>query len=161
MSVVIYPGSFDPFTSGHTRVVRRACRVFDKVVIAVAEMSYKEAMFSLDERIAFARDAVSGLEKCEIIAYNTLTVELARKHNAAAILRGLRAVSDYEYEAQVAAANKHLDDSIETVFMMADPDLAFVSSSAVKQIAAAGGRITGLVSPMVEKAILARYFPGV
>jgi pantetheine-phosphate adenylyltransferase len=138
---------------GHARVAERSCRLFDKVIIAVAGDTYKNSMFSLDERMEFVRDAVSGLVKCEIVAYNSLTVELARQYGASAILRGLRGVSDYEYEAQVAAANKHLDEGIETVFLMADADIAFVSSSAVKQMAAAGGRITGLVTPMVEKRL--------
>ncbi len=156
MSVVIFPGSFDPFTSGHADLARRACGVFDRVIIAVAEHNYKDSMFSLDERMSFAREAVSGLANCEVIAYNTLTVKLAKELGASAILRGLRGVSDCEYEFQVASANKYLDDSIETVFMMADPRTAFVSSSAVKQMAAAGGRISGLVSAKVEEAILAK-----
>ena len=160
MSIAVYPGSFDPFTVGHLDIAERACRLFDRVVIAVARQNYKNTMFSLDERQAFIRDATAHLPNCEIEAYNALTVELARKVGAKAIIRGLRAISDYEYEMQVAAINKHLDEGIETVFMMAYAEYTFISSTMIKQVCATGGKITGFVSPMVEAAMRKRLLTG-
>lgn len=156
MNTAIYPGSFDPVTVGHLHIAERACHLFDRVVIGVAELNYKSAWFSLDERVAFIQDAISHLPNCEIAVYDTLTVDLAKKYSANIIIRGLRAVSDYEYEMQVAAINKFLDDSVETVFLMANSDYSFISSTMIKQVSDAGGQITGLVTDMVEKALKAR-----
>lgn len=158
MSIAVYPGSFDPVTIGHLHIAERACRLFDLVVVAVAEKTYKNTLFSLEERIAFVEDAVAHLPNCEIVTYNALTVDLARKYDACAIIRGLRAISDYEYEMQVAAINKHLDEGIETVFLMANSDYTFISSSMIKQVSSTGGKITGLVTPMVEAAMRKRLF---
>ena len=160
MSKAIYPGSFDPFTVGHLHIAERACRLFDRLVIAVAEQNYKNTLFSTEERIAFIRDAISHLPNCDIEIYQDLTVKLARQCGADAIIRGLRAISDYEYEMQVAAINKHLDDGIETVFLMANADYTFISSSMIKQVCRAGGNITGLITPMVESAMRKKLFAG-
>ena len=160
MSIAVYPGSFDPFTVGHQNIAERACRLFDKVVIAVARQNYKNTLFGLEERKAFIKDAVSHLPNIEISVYNALTVEVAKKTGASAIIRGLRAISDYEYEMQVAAINKHLDDSIETIFLMANAEYTFISSSMIKQVCGTGGKITGFVTPMVEAAMRKKLLKG-
>ena len=160
MSIAIYTGSFDPVTVGHIHIAERASRLFSKVIIAIAVQNYKNSLFDLDERKAFLADAVTHLPNCEIVVYNELTVEVARSYGANAIVRGLRAISDYEYEMQVAAINKYLDDGIETVFLMAGAEYSFISSSTIKQVGRAGGKITGLVTPMVEKAINKKFFDG-
>ena len=160
MRIAIYPGSFDPVTKGHSYIAERASRVFDKVLIAVAEQNYKSSLFSLEERMAFVADSVSHLHNCETVSYEGLTVELARKLGACAIIRGLRAISDYEYEMQVAAINKHLDEGIETVFFMSSADYSFISSTVIKQVSNTGAKISGLVTPMVEEALRKRLFEG-
>ena len=160
MSIAVYPGSFDPFTVGHLHIAERACRLFDRLVIAVADQNYKNTLFDLEERKFFVRDAVAHLPNCEIAVYKDLTVTFARQYGANAIIRGLRAISDYEYEMQVAAINKYLDDGIETVFLMANADYTFISSSMIKQICVTGGKITGLVTPLVETAMRDRLFEG-
>jgi len=158
MSIAIYPGSFDPVTVGHLHIAERACRLFDRVIIAVADQNYKSSLFNLEERKAFIADAVAHLPNCSIDVYNALTVDFAKKHGANAIIRGLRAISDYEYEMQIATINKYLDDSIETVFLLSGPEYSFISSSMIKQVGRTGAKITGLVTPMVEKAINSRLF---
>ena len=158
MSIAIYPGSFDPVTIGHIHIAERACRLFDQVIIAVADQNYKNSLFSLEERMVFIADAVSHLSNCRIDVYSELTVVFAKKHGANAIIRGLRAISDYEYEMQVAAINKYLDDSVETVFLMSSAEYSFISSSMIKQVGRTGGKISELVTPMVEKAINNRLF---
>ena len=158
MTIAVYPGSFDPVTVGHVHIAERASRLFDRIVIAVADQNYKNALFSLEERQAFVTDAVSHLTNCEIVTYSALTVELARQQGACAIIRGLRAISDYEYEMQVAAINKYLDEGVETIFLMAYADYSFISSSMIKQVSSTGGNITGLVTPMVEAALRKRLF---
>ena len=160
MNIAIYPGSFDPLTVGHLHIAERASRIFDRLIIAVAEQNYKSSLFTLEERMAFVEDAVSHLPNCETVSYEGLTVELARKCGACAIIRGLRAVSDYEYEMQVAAINKHLDEGVETVFLMSSADYSFISSTMIKQVSRTGANITGLVTPMVEIALRKRLFEG-
>ncbi|MCL1804611.1 MAG: pantetheine-phosphate adenylyltransferase [Clostridiales bacterium] len=158
MSKAIYPGSFDPVTVGHLHIAERACRLFDQVIIAVADQNYKNSLFDLEERKAFIADAVAHLPNCSIDVYSALTVDFAKKHGANAIIRGLRAISDYEYEMQIATINKYLDDSIETVFLLSGPEYSFISSSMIKQVGRTGAKITGLVTPMVEEAIKNRLF---
>ena len=160
MSVAIYPGSFDPITIGHIRIAERACRLFDQVIIAVADQTYKQTLFSLDERKAFAEDAVAGLPGCRIMTFGGLTVELARATGAGVIIRGLRAISDYEYEMQVSSINKYLDNWIETVFLLSDSEYPFISSSMIKQVGRSGAKLAGLVTPMVEAAIRKKVFEG-
>ena len=158
MRIAIYPGSFDPVTVGHLHIAERACRLFDKVVIAISDQNYKHALFSIDERKTFLADAVSHLPNCSIADYSGLTVDFARMQGANAIIRGLRAISDYEYEMQIAAINKHLDEGVETVFLMAGSEYTYISSSMIKQVGTAGGKITGLVTPAVEIAIKRKLF---
>ena len=159
MSIAIYPGSFDPVTIGHQHIAERACRLFDQVIIAVADQNYKSSLFSLEERKDFLSDAIAHLKNCRIEVYSDLTVDFAKAHGAAAIIRGLRAISDYEYEMQVAAINKYLNDGIETVFLMSNAEYSFISSSMIKQVGRAGGEIAGLVTPKVERALRERL-PG-
>jgi len=158
MSIAIYPGSFDPVTIGHIHIAERACRLFDRVVIALAGQNYKNSLFNIEERKAFIDDATAHLSNCSSTVYKNLTIDLARQMGACAIIRGLRAISDYEYEMQVAAINKYLDEGIETVFLMAYADYTFISSSMIKQVCSTGGNISGLVTPMVEEAMIKRLF---
>lgn len=160
MSKAIYPGSFDPVTVGHLHIAERACRLFDEVIIAVADQNYKNSLFSLEERKAFLADAIAHLPNCTIDVYSALTVDFARKHGAQAIIRGLRAISDYEYEMQVAAINKYLDEGVETVFLMSSSEYSFISSSMIKLVGSTGGKIAGLVTPKVEKAIREKLVEG-
>ena len=153
MRIAIYPGSFDPVTIGHLHIAQRACRLFDRVVIAISDQNYKLSLFTIEERKAFLSDAVAHLPNCSIADYSGLTVDFAREQGANAIIRGLRAISDYEYEMQIAAINKHLDEGVETIFLMAGSEYTYISSSMIKQVGTAGGRITGLVTPMVDQAI--------
>ena len=153
MSIAIYPGSFDPVTIGHRHIAERACRLFDQVIIAIADQNYKNTLFTLEERKGFVSDTIAHLPNCRIEVYNALTVDFAREHGASVIIRGLRAISDYEYEMQVAAINKYLDEGIETVFLMSNAEYSFISSSMIKQVGGTGGKIDGLVTPRVEKAI--------
>ena len=156
MSIAIYPGSFDPLTLGHVNIIHRSCRVFDKVIVAVAAETYKDCMFSADERLDFVADAIAGLDNCEAAIYDGLTADFAAKCAATVIVRGLRGASDYEYEATIASVNKHLDEGIETVFLNCDSRYAFISSSVIKSLSKAGGSISGLTTPMVESAICAK-----
>ena len=153
MKVAVYPGSFDPITKGHIHIAERACRIFDLVVIGIADQNYKSTLFSLEERKALAEASVAHLPGCKVVTFDGLTVDLARSNGANIIIRGLRAVSDYEYEMQIAAINKYLDREMETVFLMSDAEYSFVSSSMIKQAGRSGANISGLVSPSVELAI--------
>ena len=153
---VMYPGTFDPITLGHEDLVRRACRLFDKVVLAVAANPGKEPMFSLDERVDMARNALEEFDNVEVMGYEGLTVEFARQHGLQGILRGLRAVSDFEYEFQLANMNRHLTDEVETVFLTPTEKYTFISSSLVREIASMGGDIGEFVSPLVKQALMER-----
>jgi len=160
MSIAIYPGSFDPMTKGHIHIAERACRIFDQVVIGVAVPNYKTSMFSLEERLEFLKEGTAHIPNCRVQVFDCLTVEFAKSVGATAIIRGLRAISDYEYEMQVAAINKYLDEGIETVFLLANSEYSFLSSSIIKQVVRAGGQVTGLVTPKVEEALTAKFRAG-
>ncbi len=151
--VAIYPGSFDPITNGHLDVVRRAARLYDRVLIAVAEDTDKTSLFTLDERIALVRQTVRGLRNVSVEGFSGLLVKFARRKRAAVIVRGLRAVSDFEYELQLALFNREMDSKIETIFLTPKQDLAFVSSRMVKQIAMLGGQVNGFVPQAVKQAL--------
>lgn len=153
MQVAICPGSFDPITVGHLDVIERAAKLYDKVVIGVAQDANKKPLFSLEDRVKFISNSVSKLENVEVEAFDSLLVQFARKYKARTIIKGLRAVSDFELEFQMAQLNHYLDSSIETVFMMASPKYAYLSSSAVKEIASYGGSVEGLVTTEVEIAL--------
>ena len=149
----IYPGTFDPITNGHSDLVHRAAACFDRVLIAVAGSSAKTTRFSLDERVALAREATRDMANVEIESFDGLLVEFARKRGAQVILRGLRAVSDFEYEFQLASMNRKLAPGIETMFLTPDEGYTFISSSLVREIAALGGDVGGFVHPAVEAAL--------
>jgi len=149
----IYPGTFDPVTHGHTDLVGRAARVFDRVIVAIAESPQKAPLFSLEERIAMARSDLADLDNVEVVGFDNLLIEFARDCGANVLVRGLRAVSDFEYEFQLASMNRHLNESIETLFMTPDENFSFISSSLVKEIARLGGDVSSFVSPEVEQAL--------
>lgn len=153
----MYPGTFDPITLGHEDLVKRAVRVFDKVVVAIAaDPGSKEPMFSIDERVELARTALAGNDNVEVRRYGGLTVDFARENDLSVIVRGLRAVADFEYEFQLATMNRHLTEEVETVFLTPTDKYTFISSTLVREIATLGGDITEFVSPTVKKALLAK-----
>jgi len=153
----IYPGTFDPITLGHVDVVRRGLKLFDRLVIGVASNPNKQPMFDLDTRLAMVREVFAGDERIEAVAFSGLLVGLAREQKARAILRGLRAASDFEYEFQMATMNRRLDESIETAFVMAREDYTFVSSRFIREISSMGGDVSELVPeivlPYLEKRV--------
>ena len=151
--IAFYPGTFDPITNGHTDLVRRACRIFDGVVIAVAANPEKQPMFALDERVDLAREVLSDVKGVKIIGFDNLLVDSVRENGAQVILRGLRAVSDFEYEFQMAGMNRRLADDIETVFMTPSERDTFISASLVKQIATLGGDVAEFVDTRVVAAL--------
>jgi pantetheine-phosphate adenylyltransferase len=153
MRTVIYPGSFDPLTNGHLDVIRRAARLFDRVVVAVAENDSKHPLFTLAERTALVARTVRTLPKVETDAFDGLLVEYAARRKACAVIRGLRAVSDFEFEFQLALMNRKLNENIETIFMMPKDTYTFLSSRIVKEIARLGGDVSAFVPPHVQKAL--------
>lgn len=157
MSVTaLYPGTFDPITTGHTDLVRRATRVFDKVIVAIAANPAKKPLFSLDERVDMARTVLADLPGVSVVGFDTLLIDCVRQHKARVILRGLRAVSDFEYEFQLAGMNRHLDPEVETVFMTPSDHEMFVSASLIKEIASLGGDISPFVHARVMQALRAK-----
>lgn len=157
MKVAIYPGSFDPITFGHIDIVERAASLFDQVVIGVAESKSKNPLFSTDERLDLINEVFSGNSKIRAIGYSKkLTVDLARENNAIAIIRGLRAVADFEYEFQLATMNRSLAPDIESIFLTPKESLIYVSSSLIKEICDLKGDISKFVHPSVEQALKAK-----
>lgn len=154
--VAIYPGSFDPLTTGHVNVINRSLRIFNKVIVAVATNKRKDALFSVDERLDLIREQFTD-RNVEADAFDDLLIRYAQRRDIHVIIRGLRAVSDFEYELQMANMNRKLDDSIETVFMMAEESDFYVSSSLVKEVASYGGDVAATVPPHVEEALRAKY----
>jgi len=146
----IYPGTFDPVTNGHVDIIRRACKMFDKIIVAVADNKDKKTMFKLDKRVEMMKKATGAFKKVEVKSFNTLLVDFAKKENAKIIIRGLRAVSDFEYELQMGYANKSLDNEIDTIYLMPNLNNAFISSSVVRSIL----KYRGNVSHLVPKEIL-------
>lgn len=157
MAIALYPGTFDPITLGHIDLIERARRLFDHVVVAVAENPVKEPLFNLDERVALIEMVTGDLTRISVVGFDNLLVECVREHQASVILRGLRAVSDFEYEFQLAAMNRHLDPGIETAFLAPAEQYAFLSSSLVKEVASLGGDVSEFV-PLVVKQALADKF---
>src|SRR5213080_2314896 len=158
----VYPGTFDPITNGHTDIIRRALHVFDHLVIGVARNDAKGPLFSTDERVEIVRDEMNHLDngggdRIEVRAFDTLLMHFAESVGASVIVRGLRAVSDFEYELQMASINARLNPNIETVFLMASDRYQFISSRFVKEIGALGGDITHFVSPRVAARLLDRF----
>jgi pantetheine-phosphate adenylyltransferase len=154
--IAIYPGTFDPITNGHSDLVQRAAKLFDKIILAVAANPNKAPFFSLEERMAFAQAALADIKNIEICGFDTLLVEFAQENNAQVILRGLRAVSDFEYEFQLASMNRRLAPEIETLFLTPAEQYTYISSSLVREVAALGGDISGFVHKNVEAALAKR-----
>lgn len=154
MKTVVCPGTFDPVTNGHLDVIFRAARMCDKVIVGVAKESNKNLRFSITQRIEFIRAETEKKNSIIVESFDSLVVKFAMKHNASAIVRGLRAVTDFEHEFQMAQLNMRLAEDIETIFIMASPEFAYLSSSAVKEIARYGGNIKNMVPKMVEKHLV-------
>lgn len=152
----LYPGTFDPVTRGHEDIMRRAASMFDTLVVAVAENPAKKPMFDIKDRIQFIETVLQYVPNVEVIGYTGLTIELAKKHECCAMIRGLRGVTDFEYELHIANVNHHLAADIETVFLMSKPEYSFISSSAVRGLAAYDADIDALVHPFVSFAIKMR-----
>jgi pantetheine-phosphate adenylyltransferase len=152
-SGALYPGTFDPFTNGHEEIVRRISKTFGRVVVAVAVSSRKQPLFDLNERISLIQGVVGDLADVEVIGYEGLTVEVVCQNDTGVIVRGLRAVSDFEYEFQLATMNRHLEAEVETVFMTPTEKFTFVSSTLVREIAAMGGDVSKFVHPQVDAAL--------
>jgi pantetheine-phosphate adenylyltransferase len=146
----MYPGTFDPITNGHHDLIRRAASIFDRVFVAIAENPNKTPMFPMKKRIELAQRVVHDLPNVEVVGYSGLTVEFARKHTVSVIVRGLRAVSDFEFEFQLANMSRHLAREIETVFLTPQEQFTFISSTLVREIAVLGGDVGEFVHPIVE-----------
>lgn len=156
MRTVIYPGSFDPLTNGHLDVVQRAAKLFDRVILAVAKNDSKNPLFTLQERRTLAAACVKHLPNVEVDAFDGLLVDYVEARSAQAIIRGLRAVSDFEFEFQLALMNRKLNERIETIFMMPKDTYTFLSSRIVKEIAHLGGNVSAFVPPEIESALKAK-----
>jgi pantetheine-phosphate adenylyltransferase len=152
MLVAVYPGTFDPITNGHVDIVRRALALFDRVVVAVADNVRKAPLFSLEQRQGMIRASVGDEPRVEVDSFDGLLVEYAKKRQARVIIRGLRAIADFEYEFQFAHMNRHLAPGVETVFLMTSEESFYVSSSLVKEVATMGGDITRIAPPAVVEA---------
>lgn len=157
MRLAIYPGTFDPVTNGHLDLVARGLSIFDEIIIAVAPSSKKCPLFTLEERLGLIRESVKDYDRVRIEAFNGLLVDYARIKKGVAIIRGLRAVSDFEYELQVALMNRRLDLNIETVFMMPSEEFSYLTSTIVKEVASFGGSVKGLVPEVVEHALMEKF----
>jgi pantetheine-phosphate adenylyltransferase len=146
----VYPGTFDPITNGHHDLVRRAASVFERVIVAIAGNPNKTPMFSLEQRIDLARRVLADVRNVEVVGYTGLTVDFARQHNVHVVVRGLRAVSDFEFEFQLATMSRHLWRELETVFLTPQEQFTFISSTLVREIAAFGGDVSEFVHPIVQ-----------
>ncbi len=157
MKTVIYPGTFDPITNGHTDLVERACRLFDKVIVAVAASNRKGPLFTLEERVSLANQALSHLKNIEVCGFDILLVNFAKQKKACGVLRGLRAVSDFEYEFQLANMNRAIEPEVESLFLTPADHLSYISSSLVKEIGSLGGDVSKFVHPIVVQALNKKY----
>ncbi len=153
----VYPGTFDPVTNGHIDLIQRSALLFDHVIVAILQNADKAPLFTLEERVEMLEAAVEDHKNVSVTTFGGLLVDFARKNKASVIVRGIRAVSDYEYELQMAMMNRRLSPELETVFMMPAEAYSYLSSRLVKEISQFGGSIKGLVPPLVEKRLKARY----
>ncbi|MCC7355819.1 MAG: pantetheine-phosphate adenylyltransferase [Anaerolineae bacterium] len=153
MTIAIYPGTFDPVHYGHIDIAARAASLFDQVIVGVYDRPAKSLLFSTEERVAMCRDALQGHANVQVLPYRSLTVEFAREQHATAIVRGLRVISDFEFEFQMALTNKTLAPEIEFVCLMTSLQNAFLSASILKEVAALGGDISGMTTPFVQKMV--------
>ncbi|MBV1869422.1 MAG: pantetheine-phosphate adenylyltransferase [Gammaproteobacteria bacterium] len=154
---ILYPGTFDPFTNGHMDLVERASRVFDEVIVAIAASSRKNPVFTLEQRVNLASGVLGHLDNVEICGFDKLLAHLAEEKKANVLLRGIRAVSDFEYEFQLANMNRQLAPDVESVFLTPADHLSYISSSLVKEIASLDGDISKFVPPLVHEALIARF----
>jgi len=152
----VYPGTFDPITCGHYDLIQRAARFYDRLVIAVADNRNKSSLFTLEERVALAKEVTAELPNVEVVGFSGLLVDFVKELNGHVLLRGLRAVSDFEYEFQLASMNRKLAPEVETMFMTPAEQYAFISSSLVREISALGGDVSEFVHPVVGKALKAK-----
>lgn len=160
MKIFVYPGTFDPFTKGHVDIARRAVSICDKLYVSILTNSTKSVTFDVEERVKMAQISLSGIQNIEVEAFDGLLVDYFKVKNASAIVRGLRSESDFRYEAEIAAANKLLLPEFESVLLPCRMDLAFTSSSIVKEVASYGGNISGMVSKGVAEIILKKLYDG-
>ena len=156
-NIAIYAGTFDPITYGHTDLIERASRIFDKVIVAVADSSRKKPLFSLAERTSLAKEALANFKNVEILGFDSLLIDFAKQHEANVIIRGLRAVADFDYEFQLATMNRFMNQEIETLFLMPAEKYMYVSSSMVREIAMLHGDVTGFVPACVNEALKNKF----
>ena len=159
MRTAIYPGSFDPLTNGHLDVIQRAAKLFDRVIVAVAQNDSKQPLFTLAERLALVKAAIQHLPHVEADSFDGLLIEYAARQKAQAVVRGLRAVSDFEFEFQLALMNRKLNENVEAIFMMPKDTYTFLSSRIVKEIARLGGDVSSFVPPHVQTALIRKLKP--
>ncbi|VYT75414.1 Phosphopantetheine adenylyltransferase [Clostridium tertium] len=157
MNIAIYPGSFDPVTNGHLDIIDRGAKIYDKLIVAVLVNVDKKCLFSIDERVELIKRVTKDLDNVEVLSFEGLLVDFARLHNSKVILKGLRTMSDFEYEFQMALMNSKLNPDIETVFMMTSSAYSYVSSSSVKQVAKFGGSINGLVPEELIDEVMDKF----
>lgn len=159
MRRALYPGSFDPITNGHLDVLQRAAGLFDELVVAVARDNAKQSLFTLDERVALLQEATQHIPNLRVLPFQGLLVDFARQEGAMALVRGLRAVSDFEFEMQLALMNRKLEPNLEILFLMPREELTYISSRLVKEISRLGGNVTQFVPPNVAAALQQKHFP--
>ncbi len=157
MNTVVYPGTFDPITNGHTNLIERAAKLFDRIIIAVAASPKKNPMFPLDRRVEIATDVLAHLDNVEVVGFDCLLAEFVKEPKVNVILRGLRAVSDFEFEFQLADMNRRLVPEAESLFLTPDNHLSYISSTLIREIASLGGDVSEFVSPLVVKALEERH----
>jgi pantetheine-phosphate adenylyltransferase len=160
MIKAVYPGTFDPLTRGHEDLVRRAATLFDKLVLAIADSKAKRPFFTLEERIAMANEVLGDMKNVQVVGFSSLLTEFVRKQGARVVLRGLRAVSDFEYEFQLAGMNRHLYPEMETVFLTPSEQHMFISATLVREIATLGGDVSEFVHPRVAKRLMEKVTSG-
>ena len=158
-TVAIYPGTFDPLTNGHVDIIARGARLFDRIIVAVLVNAEKSPLFTMTERVEIARSVFTGLPNVEVDTFDGLLVDYVERRGAQVIVRGLRAVSDFEFEFQMALMNRRLNDKIETVFMMPAEQYSYISSRLIKEVFSLGGRVHGLVPDMVEERLRGKVGP--
>lgn len=157
MTTAVYPGSFDPLTNGHVDVIRRGTRIFSRLIVAVADNPAKQSLFTKEERIVMIKDATKSLKTVEVDSFDGLVVDYVKRQKATVILRGIRTISDFEYEYQMAMTNRTFSSDIETVFVMTHEEYSFVSSRLIKEAAALGGDVSSFVPKEVERALKKKY----
>lgn len=157
MKTFIYPGSFDPITLGHIDIIERASKITDKLIVAILINSEKKSLFSIEEKMEMIKESTKHINNIEISYFDGLLVDFAKKKNADTIVRGLRAVTDFEYELQMAQTNRKLYDKIDTIFLLTNLEYSYLSSSVVKQVAEMKGNISDFVTPFVKEKILSKY----